>query len=115
MARNDWRSRSSVRCPADVDCGRIVVARCKRGTHRRVHSSTEENDGPGFGHVRHPSNSLNRGIPNKFVQLKAEPGRNVVGDHPFCQFLGIEKAMGTVAGAGRILTERWRKKYGVDR
>src|SRR3954471_21109569 len=56
------------------------------------------------------SDPLKRRVPNEFVQLQSEPGRNSIADHPFGQFLRVEQAMRTVATAARIFPECGRKQ-----
>src|ERR1700722_3687010 len=58
--------------------------------------------------------SFHRRIPDEFVQLQAKPGGNVVGQHPFSQFLGIEQTVRAVAGTRRVLAECRREQDCVD-
>lgn len=60
------------------------------------------------------SHAFGGGIPDEFVDLEAEAGGDVVGQDPFGELLGVEEAMGGVAGAAGFFLESWRKENGID-
>src|SRR5437763_7820047 len=59
------------------------------------------------------SNSLQRWVPNKLMNLQPKPRWHIVGQHPFGQFTRIEQAVRRVAAATGVLGERRRKNHGT--
>src|SRR5580704_8695027 len=68
---------------------------------------------PNYKITRCLSDSLERRIPDEFVNLQSEPCRNIVGQHPLGQLLRIDEAMRGIARAVRIFAEGGRKQHGI--
>jgi len=58
-------------------------------------------------------NPFESGIPNKFVNLKTQSGRNVVGQNPLSQIPRVHEAVRRVPGAVGFLAKSRGKEYRV--
>jgi hypothetical protein len=59
--------------------------------------------------VQELSHSLQRRVPDELVELESQARGDVVSEHPFCKFAGIEQAMRGVTSAASVFGEGGRE------